>query len=316
MNASVPREVLTRVRKLALLPDEVRQSRWAVSVTRLTSLKSLCQDHGVAKRFVTHLARKTLERVRQGQGRSSHPDTNEQRLHQGLMADALAEMDAWLHDQADERRRRLWDLLGKMRQRQNEYQNIKWGAVRLINDWELLLFEYALSCLVNQAREAPHWAYQTARHYAERYNSSEGTGLISSSVPLVQDIADFWLAEYDLDPAALTAPASEKKAKKEPRQATGRKQSKGAGKKKARFTPRQGQFLAFIHLYRKLHRQGPAEHELVNFFRVTPPAVHGMIVKLEELGLITREPGVARSARVAIPEAEIPPLEGVEGPAW
>jgi DNA-binding MarR family transcriptional regulator len=84
----------------------------------------------------------------------------------------------------------------------------------------------------------------------------------------------------------------------------------------ATFTHRQGQFLAFIHLYRRLHRQGPAELDMVKFFRVTPPSVHGMVVKLEELGLITREPGVARSARVAIPEEEVPPLEEVEGPPW
>ena len=41
-----------------------------------------------------------------------------------------------------------------------------------------------------------------------------------------------------------------------------------------------------------------------------------MVVKLEELGLITREPGVARSARVAIPAEEIPELEDVEGRPW
>lgn len=88
------------------------------------------------------------------------------------------------------------------------------------------------------------------------------------------------------------------------------------GRKKAAFTPRQGQFLAFIHLYRRLHRQGPSEREMVQYFGVTPPSVHGMVVKLEELGLITREPGVPRSARVAVPEGEIPDLEAIEGPAW
>src|SRR5258707_15342681 len=82
------------------------------------------------------------------------------------------------------------------------------------------------------------------------------------------------------------------------------------------FTPRQGQFLAFIHLYRKLHRRSPAELDLVKFFRVTPPSAHGMVVKLEELGLITREPGVARSSRVAVPEEQVPELEDVEGPPW
>jgi len=55
---------------------------------------------------------------------------------------------------------------------------------------------------------------------------------------------------------------------------------------------------------------------MVKFFRVTPPAAHSMVVKLEELGLATREAGVARSIRVAIPEAEIPTLEETEGPPW
>jgi Mn-dependent DtxR family transcriptional regulator len=84
----------------------------------------------------------------------------------------------------------------------------------------------------------------------------------------------------------------------------------------ATFTHRQGQFLAFIHLYRRLHKRGPAELDMVKFFRVTPPSVHGMVVKLEDLGLITREPGVPRSVQVAIPVSEIPPLEEVAGPPW
>ncbi|MBN9121402.1 MAG: MarR family transcriptional regulator [Planctomycetes bacterium] len=71
-----------------------------------------------------------------------------------------------------------------------------------------------------------------------------------------------------------------------------------------------------MHLYRKLHRRGPAESDLRAFFRVTAPAVHGMVVKLEELGLITREPGVARSIRVAIPAEQLPELEATDGPPW
>ena len=49
---------------------------------------------------------------------------------------------------------------------------------------------------------------------------------------------------------------------------------------------------------------------------MTPPTVHSMIVKLDELGLIERQPGVARSIRLLVPEEEIPNLEEVEGPAW
>ncbi len=84
----------------------------------------------------------------------------------------------------------------------------------------------------------------------------------------------------------------------------------------ATFTHRQGQFLAFIYLYRKLHRQSPAELDMAKYFHLTAPAVHSMVVKLHELGLITREPGVPRSIRVAIPKEDIPELEGGEGTPW
>ena len=78
------------------------------------------------------------------------------------------------------------------------------------------------------------------------------------------------------------------------------------------FTYKQGQYLAFIHLYRKLHHQGPAETDMVQFFRVSPPSVHQMIVKLEQAGLVTRESGVPRSVRVALAVGEIPDLDDTE----
>src|SRR5205807_9741380 len=114
----------------------------------------------------------------------------------------------------------------------------------------------------------------------------------------------------------ITRPAKAKEPKEEKPSAPRAGKSSAENHKKISFTHRQGQFLAFIHLYRKLHRQGPAELDLVQYFRVTPPSAHGMVVKLEQLGLITREPGVARSARVAIPVDGIPDLEEVEGPPW
>ena len=57
MPQPVPPDVLAKVRKLAQLPGEARQCRFAVPVTRLTVLKSLCREPRVANRFVTHLAR-------------------------------------------------------------------------------------------------------------------------------------------------------------------------------------------------------------------------------------------------------------------
>lgn len=76
-----------------------------------------------------------------------------------------------------------------------------------------------------------------------------------------------------------------------------------------RFTKLQGQYLAYIHSYSRLHGVPPAESDLQSFFAVTPPSVHDMIVRLHTAGLIFRVPGEARSLRVRLPENEIPSLE-------
>ena len=77
---------------------------------------------------------------------------------------------------------------------------------------------------------------------------------------------------------------------------------------KPRFTAKQGQYLAFIHWYTKLHRTPPAEADLQRYFKVSPPAVHAMVLMLERHGLIDRTPGKARSIRLRIPATEVPDL--------
>jgi LexA DNA binding domain len=76
------------------------------------------------------------------------------------------------------------------------------------------------------------------------------------------------------------------------------------------YTTRQGQFLAFIQHYTTIHGRPPAEAELVEFFRVTPPSVHSMILNLERRRLITRTPGQARSIRLNLPPEQLLPLSG------
>jgi len=41
-----------------------------------------------------------------------------------------------------------------------------------------------------------------------------------------------------------------------------------------KYTTKQGQYLAFIHYYTKIHGYPPAEADLGRYFKVTPPAVH------------------------------------------
>lgn len=75
------------------------------------------------------------------------------------------------------------------------------------------------------------------------------------------------------------------------------------------YTAKQGQYLAFIYYYTKLNRCAPAEKDFQQFFRVTPPSVHSMIIKLADNGFIERTPRQARSIRLLLARHEIPDLE-------
>jgi DNA-binding MarR family transcriptional regulator len=74
-------------------------------------------------------------------------------------------------------------------------------------------------------------------------------------------------------------------------------------------TAKQGQYLAFIYNYTKLHRQAPAESDLERYFQVSPPAIHEMIKALQRKGLIERTPGEARSICLLVQPEHLPRLE-------
>jgi Mn-dependent DtxR family transcriptional regulator len=74
------------------------------------------------------------------------------------------------------------------------------------------------------------------------------------------------------------------------------------------FTPKQGQYLAFIHLYTRLHRWPPAEADMQEYFRVSPPSVHQMVLTLERAGFIRRQPRVARNIEMLVDPKCLPEL--------
>jgi Mn-dependent DtxR family transcriptional regulator len=82
----------------------------------------------------------------------------------------------------------------------------------------------------------------------------------------------------------------------------------GVSRPAKNFTHKQGQYLAFIHLYTRLHRRPPAETDMQEYFRVSPPSVHQMVLTLERGGFIRRQPRTPRSIEVLIEPAQLPEL--------
>lgn len=74
------------------------------------------------------------------------------------------------------------------------------------------------------------------------------------------------------------------------------------------FTKKQGQYLAFIYNYSKIHGRAPAESDLQRYFQTTPPSVHQMIKTLELSGFIEPTPGEARCIRLLVRPDHLPAL--------
>ena len=81
----------------------------------------------------------------------------------------------------------------------------------------------------------------------------------------------------------------------------------------ARFTDKQGQYLAFIWAYAQINGRAPAEADFQRYFKVTAPSVHQMLKTLDHLGLIEKQPGVARTIQLLVAPPDLPIL-GLDKP--
>ena len=88
-------------------------------------------------------------------------------------------------------------------------------------------------------------------------------------------------------------------------------QKSGVGRRPSgqSITEKQGQYLAFIYAYSRIFRRPPAEADMQRHFRVSPPSVHQMVLTLERVGLIRRQPGVPRSIELLVAPEDLPILK-------
>jgi Mn-dependent DtxR family transcriptional regulator len=75
------------------------------------------------------------------------------------------------------------------------------------------------------------------------------------------------------------------------------------------YTKKQGQYLAFIYYYTKVNGRAPAEADIQEYFRVSPPSVHQMILTLERQQFISRVPGQGRSITLRLTREQLPDLD-------
>src|SRR5271166_4286216 len=150
-----PEDLLPRqVRKLDEIVEAIRRKE-NVQVTRLTVVKKLCENPNAAGAFAMFLARKGQKRLREKKGKERYLQ---------LANRAVREMKSYVDDPTEDRMEGLWSLLMDIEAEQNEYESVRWGAVRKITCWDLLIVEKSLRTILNRL-EARYWLYQASRDY-------------------------------------------------------------------------------------------------------------------------------------------------------
>jgi len=160
-------------------------------VTKLISIKSLCKEESVRQHYCLYLFHLVANRVLTD-------------LHEQLPSDSLRAIAATIEEasrfsvgeltlvETEDKFRALYDQLVEY---QSETKNVKSTTVRLVKNNDLLTLELLIGCLFNNGETAQNLAYQATRNHIEKYNPSCGTGLITDSIPALEEVLVFWRGE-------------------------------------------------------------------------------------------------------------------------
>jgi hypothetical protein len=174
------------------LSDE--QFRFAIPITRLTSIKSLCQDEAAATQFALYLAQALQARIT-ADGCPSHIEFAEWAHHQTVITNAIAAMAGYVENQQPEQLQTLQELLRQIDKLQgDDVRRVSWNTVHFVKSGDLLRLEYAIRCFTS--RDFSYYAYKLAREFTESYAPQYGMGLIPESAPKLLEIAEFWCQYY------------------------------------------------------------------------------------------------------------------------
>lgn len=167
---------------------------FAIPITRLTSIKSLCQDEIAAEQFALYLSKRVLQQT-QDASCPSNLTPEEWEIHKTLIVDAITLMERYLETPTHEGKQCLWRLLRQISELQgDDYRKVHWTTVHFVKSGYLLKLDYAIRCFVD--RDFPYYAYKLAREYTESYKPQYGSGLIPESVPRLLEVAEFWCQYY------------------------------------------------------------------------------------------------------------------------
>jgi hypothetical protein len=181
------RENIRRVQKLEDALADLREGHNSYfSITKLTSMKSLCRDEDYRKEYCVYLASLVKDNEQ-----NIADKVKEEKINK-LIQQAYLVIENVAKDDSNTNMVVAKATLSRVKDFQDQYIRVKWSTVRIINSTDLLILENILQCLLSQTDIAVSYAYDATRNYVEKYNPHYGTGLIPESIPMLEKIISFW----------------------------------------------------------------------------------------------------------------------------
>ncbi|MEG5059228.1 hypothetical protein QUB60_14545 [Microcoleus sp. A2-C5] len=187
--------IANKIKKWVQTAKEVEKTRFAISITRLTSIKSLCtEDRVAAEKFALYIAKRVEHQMNQATCPEHYPQ-EEWEQHKQVVDEAIALMEIYLENPTDEGTQSIYRLLRTINDLQgDDRRNVHWATVHFVRSGYLLKLDYALRCFVDN--DFPYWIYKLAREYVERYAPQYGSGITPESIPMLLEVAEFWCQYY------------------------------------------------------------------------------------------------------------------------
>ena len=150
-----------------------------VNLTRLTVLKKWFERPERLSTFAVWIATKAVSRKGKTGGAAAELFREARTLLTGLDR---------LHPKTD--RQTAEALHDRLRNFQNEYENQRWGPVRIVHNWNLMLVERGLAIYLWHL-DSPTHGYKLAAGYCQNYDPRYGNGLNGPSRTKIEEIIRF-----------------------------------------------------------------------------------------------------------------------------
>ena len=176
-------QIVKKVKKLSEVAGGARARDGTSTVTRLTTIKSLCEKpEGPQQPSLCSWLRRIQSKMRQEQSPERYRE---------LVDRAVKELKPYLPIPLRNERNGFPLCREMEKAEQNEYKKIGWDMVRMLRSRDLVVVEESLKSVL-KSYEAPIWAYQAAKDYAEALRRSSWVRVDPKAAPMVEEIAGFW----------------------------------------------------------------------------------------------------------------------------